>query len=1208
MTIYLTDTFSGSASTPIQSHTSDSGSGYSTPSSGAIELDGNGGIYLSSSGTAQSLSLATMPTVINYEVVFELNMLTLVSGAQTGVVVATTGSVGSNDIGFWWDGSRNKLDWFNNGSYNVNAGTANGPGVGSSWLIKLDLTVDPNDSGWLYLYAFYSTDGGTTYNLLGMAQNPLIVSTSSYPPISVGLYMAGTAVTATTGPHIGNLIIQDVPPAPPNCSVATSTPSPVNASGAYIATSGQKAVFFFATGLSGGVANVKPTKINALPSFFKNGVSVGVGVNPWCTGLHYCCSVDLPSGVSISPADTLTCTVVDSWVTCGTGNASAGFSNMTLTNYSGISCFNTSSLTKTFKPGFNISFLGCSDQTSFNLMKNWCYRLPQSIWSSSNTDSYPVYFVNTDIESTFFDIVNGNGIDSVGMPGLPGYWAIGFDDNYIANSGTPTTLTLIAGSTDTTVTQDAICTGVSNSGTNGIGQFYMFNVQQSSSAATLQCPVSLKGVNSAKHTYISNLWIVGPGDFTYTPGTPLTFDRSQRHAFSNTWNTRFANSAGVLRWYGATLGYSTWTNISEAWEQHQLADFSWNNSNCPGYNIGFTGFRAIILTASPYVYSEYLGSSFGLTLNTSIGTTDTTLSINSGSDAFAIPIAGLLLSVGTEKMRIRSVTGTSNPYSCFVERGSSGTTVASHSAGAISCYGRLAITSIGQLGSGIIEVVCNANHGLKTGIETTFSGSGYPSPVYLTDGSSNSALQNFSYPIMVTGPTTYAIDLRGGSGVTLGPSTAYPTAPTSYALNPANSKFSQNLPGAGFPPEIIAMATGALPDCNLHVNIPAAATDSYIYDVATKILNYFPAGRIVYIELGDEFWNFGQQQIYFSSMMSKLFGASTANNANTYYWYVVRSGQMRAIFRNVFGSRASEVKMMLNSQWSNPSDGVNMLNIAIANSVTVDVLAGGAYINPDSGTGSQSSTNAWNGSTSIAQMNDLWVHDLYYNSSTFTGFASGNNSAINSYNTSTGGNCVLYGYEGGFSQGTGSHANNQTTISHDMVYDPTWRVIEQDFYACCQRAGFVDFAITEYSAYYFYSSNWSVYHYTQQMAGAPLSNRQWFATPGFRVNYDGTIGNSQDIHMESCRGQAFLDWMSSFVSPLIGHRLLEPIPSHSLLENGSRVLLENRSATLLELPFLLPRLLQNNSRRKLENGSLRDIEPFAFKRRLLENGSVLTLG
>src|SRR5208282_4939582 len=91
--------------------------------------------------------------------------------------------------------------------------------------------------------------------------------------------------------------------------------------------------------------------------------------------------------------------------------------------------------------------------------------------------------------------------------------------------------------------------------------------------------------------------------------------------------------------------------------------------------INYTTLRAVNLAVSKYVYlpggsadGAWPGSQYALTLNTGVSSSATTFSINSTVDAWAIPVPGLLLYMasGGEKCRIRTVTGTSNPYTVFV--------------------------------------------------------------------------------------------------------------------------------------------------------------------------------------------------------------------------------------------------------------------------------------------------------------------------------------------------------------------------------------------------------------------------------------------------------------------------------------------------------------------------------------------------------------
>ncbi len=1120
---YLADTFTGTQGTAIQSHTSGTlpdgiaGSTYTSPSAGAISLDGSGGAYLSTAGTAISLSYATMPSSIPCELVFEYRHLSTISGADSGVLIMSDGD--GNNLGYRFLSTINGLGWFQNDAYITGAGSNGGPVIGASWLIKLTVQLQVSNNGWTELYTQYSTDGGTTWALMSTgAPNPCVILTSSLPAaITAGLYFSGNAATSTTGSHIANLILQDPAPAPPTCSIST----------AYVTTSGQSVAFFFQT-ISGSTP-ATPTAMNFAPSFFRNGTSIGLGTNAWVTGYHSCAIVQLQPDVQINPGDTVTVSTPASWMSLGTTNAANSVVCLAIGNNTGVSCFGTNTLCKTFKPGFNFSDLGTTDGTRYNVPKNWRFRLTPSEAGSQNTvDGYPTVMLHPTEQLSFCSMNSANGIDSTSYPGVPGYWAIGFDDNYQAYSGAAaTTISIVAMSSDSVVTQDTTCTSVANTFTTGnvITTFAMFKVSQASGAATATIPIGLQLYNANSTPYISNLWIVAPGDFTYNQGTPLTFDRSNPFALSGQFLAHLANGAGSMRWMDATLGFASWTNMSEPWEQHQMTGqdgttpaFSWNNSFYSQNQINYTAARSINLSVSPYVYTEWTGSPYNVTLNTSINATTTTLSINAGGDAYAIPITGLLLLAGTEKMRIRSVTGTSNPYTVTVERGSSGTTAVTHSAGTISCLNRVSITSLSQLGNQLVEMVTQSNHNLKTGLFSSFGYGSYPT-MYFTDGSSNSLAGN-SYCVMVTGPTSFVVDQRSGTG-TLGPSTAYPDAPTSYTLDPASEYDISQLPPSGFPPEFIAMTTGSFTGCNLHVNIPGNASDSYVYDVATKICDNFPSGRIVYVELADEFWNGGQSEMYFTQVISRLCGYSDSNE-----WYVVRTGQIRTIFRAVFGSRANEVKALLNIAWVSSSYGAELLNLAIANGITIDTYAVAPYIDPDNST---PSITAWNNSATIQQMVDLWVHELYYNTNGVTANMSSHATTIANYNASTGGTCFIYGYEGGFQTGVPSSANNLTTLSHDLPYDPNWRIIEKDFFALLQTSWFHNLNIYSYGIYYFGVNNWGVYHCPSQPYGkgdgsdGKANNRLCLATPGF--TYTKAATTNQDQQNVSVRGQAFLEWM-----------------------------------------------------------------------------------
>ena len=525
-----------------------------------------------------------MTSNINCEFIFKLANYTSVNNTTAGIMIM---SGGGNTLAFAC--SSNLLWWYRNGAHLVGAGYKGGPPAGTAWLIKLDIELNTSNTGWTYLYSQYSTDGGTTWsNLITNAANPSQILTSSLPTaFTAGLYCDGTVVTATTGPHIANLIVQDPAPAPPTCQVSK----------AYVTTGGQSVAFFFET-ISGNTA-VTPTAMNFAPSFFLNGVSIGGGVNAWVTGKHSCAIVQLQPGTQINPGDTVTVSTPASWMSCGLTNAANEVANLAITNYSGMSCFGTNTLVKAFKPGLNFSALGTTDGTQYNIPLNWRYRLQPAEAGSTNTvDGYPTVMLHPTEKLSFLSLGTGNSIDATQTPGVPGMWAIGFDDNYVAKGGSPTTLAIvsqnIAKATVTSVPQ------VSNSGIGGLGQYYMFNVQPTSGSTSADLPIALQWTNSARTPYISNLWILGPGDFTYTLGTPLTFNRpttgNAPYALGGQFLERLANGAGSMRFCDSWLTYASMSNESEPWELRNLTDFSWNNALRHSYVIRYTAARGAQLS------------------------------------------------------------------------------------------------------------------------------------------------------------------------------------------------------------------------------------------------------------------------------------------------------------------------------------------------------------------------------------------------------------------------------------------------------------------------------------------------------------------------------------------------------------------------------------------------------------------------------------
>ena len=790
-------------------------------------------------------------------------------------------------------------------------------------------------------------------------------------------------------------------------------------------------------------------------------------------------SFNLPSDVVVSEGATgYSISTQPGWVTMQSGDVCNGVTEQAITNYAGQSCFGTGQLNKTFKPGLNFSFLGPIDACTYNVARNWRLRLTNAFLLNGFTG---------------YSIINlswPNGIDAAGYPGLPGYWAIGFDDPLYAT--TPSTVTIQ--SVDTTLCTVTQITGNNNPGVNGQNQYYLFNVAYVSTRPSNNTRIGLqieKGGTGGAIEDLNNLWIVGPSDFIVPAANDTTwsFDRtSNPYALSNTFLSNFANSCGSCRWLDSTLGFGAGYRLAYPWESTPLNSLSWNPLYLySGNTLTYIAARPLVPPgvsgSTSYIYSQFLGSQ-GLgsswTCSSTLGaditsTTQTTITFSSANSAADDPVfCGVLIQIDSEQMMVRSANGAS----ITVFRGACGTTATTHSAGAAITIlsKRWAWTSLDQLcafqsGSQVnlwaLEIVCSTPHGFSDQCNVSF-GSGWPSLQMTNGGGIDLNTWNFYDNVsgpFITGPNTFALyaGVASSSNATL-------TTTTDVSIS-VNQNSSQD---NGFPMEFIAMATGALPGADLHVNIPAMATDAYVWDVAAKIKANFPTGRRVYVELSDEPWNYGYSIWSIGYVLSGILGI------NYFYYYVAaRTGQIRTIFRTVFGNRENEVYAVLNMQeggtlpWVNPTSSSNLttgLQAAAYCGATIDACAVANYIYPDS---SSASTNAWNNSATIQQMLDLFIHDTYYNTVQLPLQFSQYNALIQGYNTYTGNHCVFYGYEGGIQ---GSPNGTPATLTIDIANDPLWVIAEQDFYALLQRGGYINSNLYSYNIYYVSNNNWGVYH------------------------------------------------------------------------------------------------------------------------------------
>ena len=1249
--MYYLDQFAGTTGTSISEWDSNvlpglTGSPYTV--TGSIELDGNGMTFMSSGTNAQALTQATIPTfnpvTASFEVLFDIEQMSNVASSGGIYLMASTGD--SMTIMLLYTGGAPQFSVIINGSGNPNANTwTNVPKIGARWHIKIDFSPGASNSAEMYTY--YSTDGINWNNLLTAVSPPIGFDPTTLPTsYAVGPVFSGVAGTTTAGTHVGNIVAQDVSPASPNCQL----------SNAYVTSSGQSAMLFYET-ISGNTP-IYPSGLNFPLTFFQNGTLINPAeINYWIGSGSLCAGVLFPPGIQVYATDTVTVLAPSSAIALGSGNASSPITTpYTLTNNaptsstalgSGKSCFGTDTLVKTFKPGTNISYNLVDITVPYSVFANLRYRFDAGPFATSRQDGYPSVLYYNPSAFDLVDVSQTNNIDATSYPVMPGYYAVGYDDLAYGTSN-QCDITLVAtykSPMQSVVTQITAC---NNTGSNGIGQFYLFNVQPVSSPVTTNLPISLEYYmpNGGNTPNFANLYILGPGDFQipsltteWTSGFPRP--TTSPGPLGQQWlSNLFGNGCGSMRWGDPMTGGGAAgsCNTCEPWEMHQLYDFSWNITPV-NYTVTLTTARAL---SSPYIYADQFGSSWTPETSSSVPVTlganitglvagSGTVSVTTGSSSITfstgqIGLTGLAFvcssdATGTYNTLVTGGSGTSwtlslpykgptnsaatwstlqstltlsatpqsgdAPFYGIMLKidseymrcvGTSGTTVnvvrasafnqvlstpAAHSSGAsITCYNRYTLSGlpIPQPNSQWVEFVAATPHGFKAG--QLMSNNGSIPTMTCTDGT---VIPSGSWPgsdgrgVWPTGPLTFAMMFgnSNATSVTLGPSTAYPSAPTSYSLSGLTIQYS--VAPAGYPHEAAAIGTGAISGSNIWINLPLLCSDSFCYNAAIKLANNFPAGRKVYIELSDEPWNWGSTIFYQISWFNQFLGYSEENA-----WYVNRIGQIRTIFRTVFGSGinghvANEIYQVANV-WMVWAANQPMLSVAQQYNVIIDAYAVAPYISVTETTQSKPINAAAWGTANITQMADMFIHDVWYNPQNTTGCVGPTNGSVSgthwayiaSYNEWLATNypgeraCILVGYEAGYGNGApnecvtcssgvnegmggNGYGNICTALNHDIPYDPVWRIYEKDYYALMQTLGFTDVNIQSIIAYYFYQSAWGMQTWGWQPHGkgdgsdGKANNRHCLCTPGYPASKASTT--NQDAQNVSVRTQAFSEWM-----------------------------------------------------------------------------------
>jgi len=467
-----------------------------------------------------------------------------------------------------------------------------------------------------------------------------------------------------------------------------------------------------------------------------------------------------------------------------------------------------------------------------------------------------------------------------------------------------------------------------------------------------------------------------------------------------------------------------------------------------------------------------------------------------------------------------------------------------------------------------------------SGSPTSFpitTGSGTCSIVHntttLTFSTSQSALTNLY--IQIDGDSTGGIyQVVSGSGTSWTLASTFLGA--TIAASPGSTWSTQTIAPLtlstsdtdSLPYEFAAKATGQVLGTDFWCNIPQNATDALVQAIATAVLNNFPAGRHVWIELSNEVWNNFVRNFFAESFYLLN---SEPNAVSLFTWYCLVAAHVKSVFQGVFAAagRGSEVKLIIAWQYGLNTPfiaAINSLNSANPGCCPVDAISVAPYFdcpadstiasafssmycaastaanNPYGtpiATGTTQATYSW----TPGMCCDVLRHYVKYGmdnngpSSTNGGFIQRTRAAANTYVPTTGQPVgfvpVILGYECCFEllspklHTTGTNYL-QSVASHDIYYHPDFYYVKKAYLQALQFGGYstaVLFSLMSWRSSAGGSTlfNRGEYMWMNQARGLGASNQpyNWTST-----SYGPTL-SANDQTNQTVTAQATADWIDA---------------------------------------------------------------------------------
>jgi hypothetical protein len=912
------------------------------------------------------------------------------------------------------------------------------------------------------------------------------------------------AVTVTAGDHVlgfqgANTVGDNTAFLDAVAVVVAGSIAPRATATAIVARSGKMISFTFASVADG--KPVLPTQVVLAPLLAVNGHVLGRLGTQWLTGYHPIMLMATPGGYQIRPGDVVQVTAPAAWSATAAGPVGA-LDGLIAENRAGKPMLATETLPRTLRIGINNNQAPADSGMGYYWpFLNVKYRVG---WPPGNRGMLgaPPWSQPISHQS------GTNGIDQTRYPGMAGLWLVMWDSapdasvQFGITSSTPG---------QCTVTERA---DLARAPPDGVGRCRVFDVQPIATAPSADFQVGLSYVDPAWSgtAHYANLWVCQPGDWDIVNGA-VVLDRSDPWALSRIYLDRVSPNVGSMRWVDSTVCGGNPQSCPYPEMLPRLTDENWGQLSFYREVRGYVSAGPVDVTATPWIYSPFFrasGQSFTATLGAAVTTTPVpgTREVWTITDGATAPLmAGLEIAADGEVCRILSGSGTA----WTVARGSNGTTPTTHQPGTLTVSGRRPIrdvlSALGGMPKGlVVQLTTREPHGRTLGNTLGCGGSGWPRITY-TDGSTWN-LQGFSRQAYITGPNTFffAVGSSKGGGV---PDRIYP-------LDPNVQQWDFRSSGQ-IPIECAAIATGRFPTADFHVNVPIDAVDDAVYEIARRVLANFPAGRRVYVEYGNEPWNWAFASFYYHSGVMNLV---PPGNPYQLAHYAMRAGQVQSIFRSVFGAagRAGEIRGLVNCQMGSGASQVTPhLEYGAKLATPFDDVAVAPYWSmEDTSLNRQVATLL-----DDEQFIDVVGADQRTNPKLGSAWMADIAGAVSKYNQAHSSAVKLYGYEGGieFASKWDDRRNR------DLIYNPNWYFTELDWLAWCQGQGLE--RLNVYSlAQWWNPAGWGGYHTSQQrhsrgdgLNGA-LDNRAISArTKPSNVNHD--------LNVDAVRPQAWLDWLGT---------------------------------------------------------------------------------